>query len=147
MPLDAGVVSVGGWADPLRVIPLDALGARRTITVNRLGGVGGFTEQVTRLLNASDADVEALYSTTDPGSSFFIGLDRATGVWCTDWDSQGSDPNRLFDDAYSSPLITSDRRFLRPRNRYENVGADYVIAGCTPGVSILDTRATELSTR
>lgn len=136
VPLGAGVVSVGGWADPLRVIPLDALGARRTITINRLGGVGGFTEQVTRLLNASDEDVEALYSTTAPASSFYIGLEQADGVWCTDWDGQGGDPNRLFDDAYTSPLITSDRRLLLPRLGYPNVGADYLIAGCTPGVRV-----------
>ena len=147
VPLDAGVVSVGGWADPLRVIPLTALRARRTITINRLGGVGGFTEQVTRLLNATDDDVAALYSTTDPASSFFVGLDRATGVWCTDWDGQGGDPNRLFDDAYASPLITSDRRLLRPRNGYPNVGSDIVIAGCTPGVPILTSRLSELTTR
>lgn len=136
VPLGAGVVSVGGWADPLRVIPLDALGARRTITINRLGGVGGFTEAVTRLLNADDAEVDALYSTTDPASSFFIGLDIADGVWCTDWDGQGGDPNRLFDDAYTSPLITEDRRFLRPDLGYPNVGPDVMIGGCTPGVPV-----------
>ncbi len=135
-PLSSGVLSVGGWADPLRVIPLDALGAKRTITINRLGGVGGFTEAVTRLLNASDADVAALYSTTDPSSSFFIGLDIASGVWCTDWDSQQGDPNMLFNDAYQSPLISSDRTLLRPRFRYPNVGPDFSIGGCTPGVPV-----------
>lgn len=136
VPLSSGVVSVGGWADPLRVLPLEALGAQRTIAINRLGGVGGFTESVTRLLNASDREVAALYSTTDPASSFYLGLDRATGVWCTDWDSQGGDPNLLFNDAYNSPLITHDRRLLRPRFGYENVGPDYSIAGCTPGVAV-----------
>jgi hypothetical protein len=135
-PLSSGVVSVGGWADPLRVIPLEALGAKDTITINRLGGVGGFTASVTKLLNASESDLEALYSTTDPTSSFYIGLDIATGVWCTDWDSQGGDPNRLFDDAYTSPLITSSRRLLDPRFDYPNVGPDYSIGGCTPGVAV-----------
>ncbi len=137
VPLSSGVLSVGGWADPLRVLPLEALGARKTIAINRLGGVGGFTESVTRLLNASDADVSALYSTTDPSSSFFIGLDDATGVWCTDWDGQGGDPNLLFNDAYSSPLITADRQLLRPRFGYGNVGPDFSIAGCTPGVPVV----------
>lgn len=136
VPLSSGPLSVGGWADPLRVLPLEALGARKTIAINRLGGVGGFTESVTRLLNASDEQVEALYSTTDPGSSFFLGLDRATGVWCTDWDGQGGDPNLLFNDAYGSPLITGDRQLLRPRFGYPNVGPDFSIAGCTPGVEI-----------
>ncbi|MEM7325652.1 MAG: hypothetical protein AAF531_21375 [Actinomycetota bacterium] len=132
--LSSGYVSVGGWADPLRVIPLDALDARRTITVNRLGGVGGFTADVTRLLNASDADLEALYSTTDPASSFYIGLDQADGVWCTNWDGQDSDPNRLFNDAYNSPVIDRNRPLPRPRFGYPNVGPDFVIGGCTPGV-------------
>jgi hypothetical protein len=136
VPLSSGVLSVGGWADPLRVLPLEALGARKTIAINRLGGVGGFTESVTRLLNASDADIAALYSTTDPASSFFVGLDDATGVWCTDWDGQGGDPNLLFDDAYDSPLITGDQRLLRPRFGYGNVGPDFAIAGCTPGLAV-----------
>ncbi|MEM8610237.1 MAG: hypothetical protein AAGF92_24320 [Myxococcota bacterium] len=136
MPLSGGLVSVGGWADPLRVTPLIALGARRTITVNRRDGVGGFTADVTSLLNASDEDLDALYSTTDPDSSFFIGLDDVTGVWCTDWDGQGGDPNLLFNDAYTSPLITDDRRFLRPRFDYPNVGPDFSIGGCTPGVPV-----------
>lgn len=137
VPLSSGFVSVGGWADPLRVTPLEALNARRTITINRLGGVGGFTESVTRLLNASDAQVEALYSTVDPASSFYVGLSEATGVWCTDWDGQGGDPNLLFNDAYNSPLITDDARFLWPRFGYENVGPDYSIGGCTPGVPVV----------
>jgi len=137
VPLSSGFVSVGGWADPLRVTPLEALGARRTITINRLGGVGGFTENVTRLLNASDAQIEALYSTVDPASSFYVGLSEATGVWCTDWDGQGGDPNLLFNDAYNSPLITDDARFLWPRYGYENVGPNYAIGGCTPGVPVV----------
>lgn len=136
VPLASGVLSVGGWADPLRVQPLVALGAKRTIAINRLGGVGGFTEAVTRLLNASDAEVDALYSTVDPASSFYIGLDIATGVWCTNWDGQMGDPNLLFNDAYNSPLITDDRRLLRPRFDYANVGPDFAIAGCTPGLGI-----------
>ncbi len=134
--LSSGFLSVGGWADPLRVTALDAGGADAVVTVNRLGGVGGFTADVTRLLNATDADLNALYSTTDPTSSFFVGLASATGVWCTDWDSQGSDPNRLFNDAYTSPLITSDRDLLEPRFGYPNVGPDYTIGGCTAGVPV-----------
>jgi hypothetical protein len=133
--LSSGFVSVGGWADPLRVIPMEALGARQTVAINRLGGEGGFTEDVTRLLNATDADVEALYSTTNPESSFYIGLEEATGVWCTDWDGQDSDPNRLFNDAYNSPLLTNDQVLLRPRYGYPNVGPDFQIGGCTPGVA------------
>ena len=47
-----------------------------------------------------------------------------------------SDPNMLFNDAYDSPLITSDRKFLRPRNGYENVGTDFPIGGCVPGIPV-----------
>ncbi|MEL7486405.1 MAG: hypothetical protein AAGJ87_04200 [Pseudomonadota bacterium] len=132
VPLDAGVLSVGGWADPLRILPLDALGARETIAVNRRDGVGGFTLDVTRLLNATDADIAALYSTEDAQSSFSIGLETATGVWCTDWDGQMSVPNLLVDDAYASPLITENARLLRPRFGYDNVGPNFEIPGCNP---------------
>ena len=132
VPLPAGVLSVGGWADPLRVLPLKALRAKRTVAVNRRDGVGSFTVDLTRLLNASEADISALYSTTDPLSTFSIGLERATGVWCTDWDGQMSVPNLLFNDAYTSPLITSASRFLRPRFGYQNVGPDFLIDGCNP---------------
>ncbi len=136
IPLSSGALSVGGWADPLRIIPLDALGAKTTISINRLGGVGGFTENVTRLLNASEAEIDALYSTTDPASSFFISLDIATGVWCTNWDGQGGDPNRLFNDAYNSPLITDDKRLLNSSVTYPNVGPDFAIPGCVPGLPV-----------
>lgn len=132
VPLPAGVLSVGGWADPLRVLPLKALRAKRTVAVNRRDGVGSFTVDLTRLLNATDAEVSALYSTTDPLSTFSISLDRATGVWCTDWDAQMSIPDLLFNDAYNSPLITSARRFLRPRFGYQNVGPGFSIDGCVP---------------
>lgn len=135
VPLSSGFVSVGGWADPLRVQPLVALRAESVIAINRLGGVGGFTADVTRLLNASEDDLRDLYSTVDPSSSFFVGLQIATGVWCTDWDGQMSIPNLLFNDAYTSPLITDDQSLLRPRSGYPNVGL-FNIAGCTPGISV-----------
>ena len=133
--LNNGLLSVGGWADPLRVLPLDALGARATIAVNRRDGVGSFTVDLTRLLNASEAEVDALYSFTDSRSTFFQSLEEATGVWCTDWDGQMSIPNLLFNDAFTSPLITSFRKFLRPRFGYENVGPDFPIVGCKAGVA------------
>ncbi len=136
VPLSNGLVSVGGWADPLRVMPLEAAGAQTVVTINRLGGVGGFTADVTKLLNADEDDLAALYSTTDPASSFYVGLDVADGVWCTNWDGQGGDPNRLFNDAYNSPLITDSRRLLDPRFGYPNVGDDYDIGGCTPGTPV-----------
>ncbi|MEM9705458.1 MAG: hypothetical protein AAF850_05205 [Pseudomonadota bacterium] len=132
IPLPVGAISVGGWADPLRVLPLRALGPRATIAVNRQDGVGSFTKDVTRLLNASDAELNALYSVTDPRSTFSLGLGNASGVWCTNWDGQMGDPNRLFNDAYTSPLITDFFRFLFPRFGYPNVGPDFVIDGCNP---------------
>ncbi|MEM9172231.1 MAG: hypothetical protein AAGA84_05950 [Pseudomonadota bacterium] len=135
VPLSSGFVSVGGWADPLRVQPLVALKAKTVIAINRRDGVGGFTENVTRLLNASDTDIDALYSTVDPSSSFFIGLQIASGVWCTDWDGQMGIPNLLFNDAYTSPLITSDNKLLSPRLGYNNIGL-FSIGGCTPGVAV-----------
>lgn len=130
--LNAGVLSVGGWADPLRVLPLKALRARATIAVNRRDGVGGFTVEATRLLNASDEQLDELYSTDDPESTFSIGLEKASGVWCTDWDGQMGVPNLLFNDAYNSPLITDFPAFLSPRFGYPNVGPDFDIFGCVP---------------
>lgn len=137
VPLSGGLVSVGGWADPLRITPLEALGARYTVAINRRGGVqGSFTENVTRLLNASDEEITALYSSTDPASSFYVSLAEASGVWCTDWDAAGPDPNNLFNDAYNSPLITDERRFYFPRFDYWNIDFDIELPGCTPGIPI-----------
>ena len=132
VPLSSGALSVGGWADPLRVLPLEALKARATIAVNRRDGVGSFTIDATRLLNASEADIQALYATDDSRSTFSLGLETATGVWCTNWDGQMSVPNLLFNDAYASPLITDSPRLMRPRFGYENIGPDFVIPGCNP---------------
>ncbi|MFT6270306.1 MAG: hypothetical protein ACJAVV_003140 [Alphaproteobacteria bacterium] len=112
------------------------MGAKRTITINGLGGIGGFTESATRLLNASDTDIAPLYSTVDAHSTVYISLEQATGVWCTNWDGQDSDPNRLFNDAYTSPLITDFGRSYNPRRGYANIGSgsDYPIAGCVSGI-------------
>ena len=135
VPLQSGVVSVGGWADPLRVTALEALRPRTSITLNRRDGVGGFTADVTRLLGATDDDLAALYSLTEPTSSFNVGLDAADGVWCSDWDAPpASDVNALFLDGYQSPLLTTSRRLRRPRNDYPNVFTDLQIVGCTPGL-------------
>ena len=135
VPLSSGVVSVGGWADPLRVTALDALGAQTTIALNRRDGVGGFTADVTRLLGATDEDLDRLYSLTDPSSSFNVSLATADGVWCSDWDAPpASDIDALFADGYQSPLLTTSRRLLRPRNDYPNVLTDAQIVGCTPGL-------------
>jgi hypothetical protein len=137
VPLSGGLVSVGGWADPLRITPLEALGAKDTVAVNRRGD-DSFVEPVSRLLNASDEEITALYSSTDPASSFYVSLDEASGVWCTDWDAASPDPNNLFNDAYNSPLITkaNEERFLSPRFGYENVGSEIEFPGCTPGIPI-----------
>ncbi len=131
VPVAGGAVSVGGWADPLRVLPLDALGARRTIAVNRRDGIGGFTVDVTRLLGASDDELAALYGLDQPGSTVNESLREATGVWCTDWDAPpAGDVDALFADGYTAPLITTDRLLLAPRFGYPNVTTTSEIVGC-----------------
>lgn len=138
VPLSSGVLSVGGWADPLRVQVLDALGGRHVVTVNRRGGeqLGGFTPEVTRQLGASDADLVDLYSLADPDSSFVNALETADAVWCSDWDApDGFDVPALFFDGYNAPMLTSDRFFLRKKVRYPGASPDISIAGCTPGVT------------
>ena len=138
VPLSAGVLSVGGWADPLRVQVLDALGGRHVVTVNRRGGeqLGGFTPEVSRQLGATDADLVRLYSIADPDSSFVRALETADAVWCSDWDSpDGFDVPALFADGYNAPMLTADRYFLRPRRAYPGASPDVSIAGCTPGVT------------
>ncbi|MEM7142280.1 MAG: hypothetical protein AAF548_14755 [Actinomycetota bacterium] len=133
VPLRTGEISVGGWADPLRVQVLEAMGARRTISVNRLGGVGGFTSGVAQLLGASDAEVDALFGFEN--SDFRVALDNATGMWCTDWDAPDTfDVAGLFADGYNAPFETDDPFFLRNRLVYENVTPNANLAGCTPGV-------------
>jgi hypothetical protein len=137
--LSAGVLSVGGWADPLRVQVLDALGARHVVAVNRRGGeqLGGFTPEVSRQLGANDDELARLYSLTDPRSSFLAALRTADAVWCTDWDApDGFDPAALFADGYSAPMLTRDRFFLRGRDRYPGASPDVQIAGCTPGLAV-----------
>jgi len=64
-----------------------------------------------------------------------VSLAIADGVWCSDWDAPpASDIDALFADGYQSPLLTTSRRLLRPRNDYPNVLTDAQIVGCTPGL-------------
>ncbi|MDH4171380.1 MAG: hypothetical protein OEW42_17500 [Acidimicrobiia bacterium] len=64
-----------------------------------------------------------------------MSLAIADGVWCSDWDAPpASDIDALFADGYQSPLLTTSRRLLRPRNDYPNVLTDAQIVGCTPGL-------------
>jgi hypothetical protein len=138
VPLSPGVLSVGGWADPLRVQVLDALGARHVVAVNRRGGEqnGGFTPQVTRFLGADDADIARLYSLDAPDSSFAAALSAADAVWCTDWDTpNGFDPAALFAVGYNAPMLTADRLFLNGRDPYSAASPDIRIVGCAPGLA------------
>lgn len=136
VPLPSGEISVGGWDDPLRVLVLDALRCRDTVAVNRPGGVGGFTTDVTALLGASDRELRALYSVEDPRSSFSVGLARAEGNWCSDWDTpDGFDVEALFEVGFFAPFVTADPTFLRGPRAYPGASPDLEIFGCTAGVT------------
>jgi hypothetical protein len=134
VPLPGGEISVGGWDDPLRVLVLDALRCRHTVGVNRPGGVGGFTTDVTSLLGASPAELDALYSIANPDSSFSVGLARNEGNWCSDWDTpDGFDVEALFEAGFNAPFLTSDPFFLDGPRAYPGASPDLEIFGCTPG--------------
>lgn len=134
VPLPGGEVSVGGWDDPLRVLVLDALRCRHTVGVNRPGGVGGFTTDVTALLGASPAELDALYAIANPESSFSVGLARNEGNWCSDWDTpDGFDVEALFEAGFNAPFLTNDRFFLNGPRAYPGASPDLEIFGCTPG--------------
>ncbi len=136
VPLPGGEVSVGGWDDPLRVLVLDALRCRHTVGVNRPGGVGGFTSDVTRLLGASEAELDALYSLANPESSFSVGLARNEGNWCSDWDTPGGfDVEALFEVGFRAPFVTADPFFLDGPRAYPGASPDLEIVGCTVGVT------------
>lgn len=136
VPLPGGQVSVGGWDDPLRVLVLDALRCRHTVGVNRPGGVGGFTTDVTTLLGASEEELDALYSLSDPESSFSVGLERNEGNWCSDWDTpDGFDAEALFESGFNAPFLTNDPFFLNGPRAYPNASPNFEILGCTPGVT------------
>ncbi|MDJ0785763.1 MAG: hypothetical protein QNK05_03080 [Myxococcota bacterium] len=134
VPLPGGEISVGGWDDPLRVLVLDALRCRHTIGVNRPGGVGGFTSDVTTLLGATPADLDALYEIANPQSSFSVGLARNEGNWCSDWDTpDGFDVEALFEVGFNAPFVTDDPFFLNGPRAYPGADPDLEIFGCTAG--------------
>nr|MDJ0852162.1 hypothetical protein [Myxococcota bacterium] len=136
VPLPGGQVSVGGWDDPLRVLVLDALRCRHTVGVNRPGGVGGFTTDVTTLLGASPEKLDALYSLANPESSFSVGLARNEGNWCSDWDTpDGFDVEALFEVGFNAPFLTADPFFLRGPRAYPDASPEVEIVGCTPGLT------------
>lgn len=136
VPLPTGQISVGGWDDPLRVLVLDALRCRHTVGVNRPGGVGGFTTDVTSLLGASPEELDALYALANPESSFSVGLARNEGNWCSDWDTpDGFDVEALFESGFNAPFVTADPFFLEGPRAYPGASPDLEIVGCTPGIT------------
>ena len=135
VPLSSGFLSVGGWADPLRVQVLKALGGRRVIAVTRRGDFDPteFTPSVSRLLGASDQELSDLYGLDNPDSSVFTALDTAEAVWCTDWNAPDqTDIAGLFADGYDAPMRTNNRFFLQSRRPYPGASPSVSIVGCTP---------------
>jgi hypothetical protein len=134
VPLPGGEVSVGGWDDPLRVLVLNALRCRHAVGVNRPGGVGGFTADVTTLLGASPEQLDALYAIPNPDSSFSVGLEQNAGNWCSDWDTpDGFDVEALFEAGFYADFVTDDPFFLNGPSAYPGASPDLEIFGCTAG--------------
>ena len=131
LELNNGLVSAGGWTDPVPSQVLRAIGCSRVVLVNRQDGIGNFTTSVAGLLGASAADLDALYDLADPNSGFTASLRAASGVWCTDWDAPDTlDIRALSAEGWSPPLETADRRLLR---RYSLAGSNLGLVGCTVG--------------
>lgn len=136
--LATGGLSVGGWPDPLRIQVLDALGATATVAINRLGGIGSFTQSAASTLGASPEEVAAQFSLDPPfDSSFARSLEVASGVWCSDWDAPALlDFEGLFADGYQGTLITDDPYFTGVADPYAGIDPDAQIPGCTPGLAL-----------
>lgn len=133
VPLSNGMVSVGGWADPLRVQVADALGADPVIAVNRRDGLGAFTVSIASALGADPSELQALYGLSVTDSNFQIQLAEADAVLCSDWDTPGLlDVPALFADGFDAPLLTEDTALLAAVPTAES-GVDLV--GCTPGLT------------
>ena len=65
-----------------------------------------------------------------------IGPAVSTAISCLKLNSYSKRGISYVNKMADSPLISDDRQLLRPRRGYQNVGPDYSIAGCTPGVPI-----------
>ena len=130
VPLSNGMVSVGGWADPLRVQVAETLGAAPVIALNKRDGLGAFTVSIASALGATPEQLEALYGLSVQDSNFQLQLGDATAVLCSDWDTPALlDAPALFRDGFVAPLLTDDPALLAA---VPTASATTRLVGCSP---------------
>jgi hypothetical protein len=133
--LPDGRVSVGGWSDLQPTLVLRSMGCSRIAYITRRGGAGGFETGMARLLGASQADMNRLYSLTDRASSYYNSLDQTDAVVCADWDAPPmSDAPAITRAGWEAPIETSDPLFTGPGSP-STVVRRTGLAGCTLGVA------------
>ena len=146
VPLSNGMISVGGWADPLRVQIAATLDAQPSIAINRRDGLGAFTVSIASALGADPAELQALFGLSVPDSNFQLQLGLADGVLCSDWDTpELLDVPALFADGYSAPLLTDDPALLATVPTAIPLAGSSLV-GCTPGLTVAAPTATLAAT-
>jgi hypothetical protein len=135
--LSDGRISAGGWSDLAPTLVLDALGCERTIYVTREGDESGFAAKIAKELGMAEADWKALYDLGSPKSAYNVSLERASAVWCTNWNAFGDAQQREMSmDAWKAPLEIREKfsgiEALKP---YQNTTERTGKPGCTPGIS------------
>ena len=129
------LVSAGGWSDLAPTLVLKNMGCDKVALVTRQGDVRGFGPAVARLLGMTPDQENALYDLTDFKSGVTTSLDNSNATLCTNWDgftdAQFSD---VFDDAYTSPLESTDDFFTDNATPYSFIKESVELPGCSPGV-------------
>lgn len=135
LEIDDQWVSAGGWSDLAPSLVLKNMGCQEVILVTRQGAVqGGFGPSVAKLLGMDGQQDDALYDLKGD-SAVYSSLSQADGVWCTNWDGyRETQINEVFQDAYSAPLETQDKRFTSASQPYEGITEGVSLPGCSPGV-------------
>jgi len=129
-------ISLGGWADPLRVNVAYGLGALRVIAIVARNDDQFFPRTAAKHVGATDKQLDALYSYDNSDSEILKELANATGVWCTDWLSIPPQAGgAVFDDAYNCPLLSNDTFFANVTNF--NSTAEIRSCSGVAGVSIV----------
>eukprot|EP00549_Striatella_unipunctata_P005644 CAMPEP_0118690462 /NCGR_PEP_ID=MMETSP0800-20121206/10127_1 /TAXON_ID=210618 ORGANISM="Striatella unipunctata, Strain CCMP2910" /NCGR_SAMPLE_ID=MMETSP0800 /ASSEMBLY_ACC=CAM_ASM_000638 /LENGTH=273 /DNA_ID=CAMNT_0006588111 /DNA_START=85 /DNA_END=906 /DNA_ORIENTATION=- len=127
--LPTGEVSMGGWCDYMRVLPLVAVGGSKVIAITtQREDVTPYIYGATQFMGASDTDLHELFA-LDEVSDLTLSLGDAGGVWCTNWVGFGNfECDALFEDGYTAPLEVHDEELAS----YENASPNLGIRGCTP---------------
>ncbi len=133
LELGDGRVSAGGWSDLHPTLVLRSMGCDEIVYVTREGEESRFAQGVATLLGMTEADRAELYDLVEPDSAYSQSLAEADAILCTQWDAlETSDFVGVIENAYNSPLVTTDDYFLESDAPYSNTAPDSDRAGCSP---------------